>query len=170
MSNIKDIALAPSGELKIDWVKRNMPAAAHAGGRIRRGEAVRRPAHRAVGASGGENGLPLPRAGRRRRGNVHHRLQPPLHAGRRGRRARAGRAGGVRRLRLAPRPSTKRNIRAVLARRLQHHHRRRRRSGGHAARGAARKAAIRPRRMRGDDDRHHPPEGDGGEGGSCASR
>ena len=25
MSNIKDIALAPSGELKIDWVKRNCP-------------------------------------------------------------------------------------------------------------------------------------------------
>ena len=25
MSNIKDIDLAPSGELKIDWVKRNCP-------------------------------------------------------------------------------------------------------------------------------------------------
>ena len=25
MSQIKDIALAPSGEMKIDWVERNMP-------------------------------------------------------------------------------------------------------------------------------------------------
>ena len=49
MSQIKDIALAPSGEMKIDWVERNMPVLRGIGEDFKKNAAFRRAEDSAVG-------------------------------------------------------------------------------------------------------------------------
>ena len=96
MSQIKDIALAPSGEMKIDWVERNMPVLRGIGEDFKKTQPF----------AGLKIALSVHLEAktaylcRVRRGDVRHRLKPALDAGRRRCGARFRRHGGLRKLRL----------------------------------------------------------------------
>ena len=63
MNEIRDIALAPSGETKINWVRRNMPVLRGIEADFAREKPFAGLKIALIRASGGQDGLPLPRAG-----------------------------------------------------------------------------------------------------------
>ena len=88
MSIVKDPTLAPSGLAKINWVRDFMPALTEIESRFaaqRPFEGLRIAVSVHLEAKTANLGLVL-------KAGIPHRLQPPVHAGRRGR--RRGDAGG----------------------------------------------------------------------------
>ena len=182
--DVKDLALAGKGRLRMEWADRSMPVLA----RIRERFAKERPArrHSAVGVPPHHERDGEPRArspgGRRRRRAL--RLEPALHAGRRGRgargrirnldvrdqgrgqpdvlRAHSGRAPAQ----AEPDDGRRRGPRVVAP----VHRPRQGRAARSLPRGLgprlSRRRAEGPsrrdhRRNRGDDDGRHPPQGHG---------
>ena len=155
MNEIRDIALAPSGETKIAWVRRNMPvlrgieadfarAKPFAGMKIALSvhlEAKTAYLCRVLAAGGAEmyvtGSNPL---------STQDDVAAALAAGGHGspRRLRRERGGVLRPHQERPRP------------RAQHHNRRRRRPAGDHAHRLPRAVQGRHRRLRGDHQRHTP--------------
>ncbi len=86
MSIVKDMSLAESGRRKIQWVRDFMPALSQIEARFLREKALPGPAGGGVRPFGSQNGQPGLRPEAGRGGGVPHRVQPPVHPGRRGRR------------------------------------------------------------------------------------
>lgn len=142
-------------------------ARSHRGG-LPRDEASRRAARGALGASGSENRVALPRHGNGRRGDARHGQQPSLHAGRRCRGPRRGRDARLRRPR-RDRGAVPERDRRRARNGAQHHYRRRRRSRPPDAHEVSGAYLSGHRRLRGDDDRYIAPAGDGPRRGAAFS-
>ena len=81
MSIIKDINLAPSGEMKINWVERNMPVLRGIGRRFPRRSLLRDSRSRFPSTLRLRLHTWCRGDGNGRRGNVCHRLKPSFHSG-----------------------------------------------------------------------------------------
>ena len=157
--DIRDIALAPEGVLRIEWADMHMPVLAA----IRDRFAVEKPlagrARLRLPARDDRDGQPDAHADGRRRRRGALRLEPAQHPGRR--RGRAGR--GVRRARLRHQGRGRRDLLPAHQRRRrpspQRHHGRRGRRHRRAARRAPRHGERHHRRHRRDHDGGHPAQG-----------
>ena len=157
--DVKDLALAPEGVRRIEWADRKMPVLRAIRERFEREQPLARLPRLGVPARHDGDGEPDAHAPGGRRGRRAVRVEPAVHAGRRG--------GGARRLvRHRHVRDQGRGQRHVL----RAHRRggrppaapddgRRRRRDRRPARGPARAARRHRRRHGGDDDRRHPPEG-----------